>query len=451
MIRPPLWSKKGLTSNERISRFTIGEDPIIDPNFIPSDCRGTLAHTRQLYRLGFLTSDEFNQIMESLTDILKQSEHHPPDLNGYEDGHSYLELQLTERLGETGKKIHLGRSRNDQVLLAERLWMRHAFLELQQDLMELSLKLSRLSDRYSSVLMPGYTHQRKAMPTTFGFWIASYSEGLTEILWAGKGLYSQLNHSPLGAAAGFGSPVPLDRSWVAELLGFQDPQRNALNIMSSRGRYQLDFLHWINQITNILEKLFIDLAVFSQEEYEFISLPDAFTTGSSIMPQKRNPDVLELARGRCREIRGLKTTLENISTGLPSSYHRDSQLQKYYLVRSFELAQNLLHLAPELMDNLQVHEDRMLKACTPEIFATHEAYQLVQDGLPFREAYQRIGNQVLSGTFKAQPPQSYLGRLHQDFQEEARHRNQQLATLQAWGTETQNHLENLFKKLLERV
>ena len=451
MTFQPLWSKKGLLTSEKISNFTVGEDPLIDPHFLSFDCWGTIAHVRQLHHLGHLTQQELNAILKSLEEILKQSAIHLPDLKGHEDGHSYLEHQLTERLGEAGKKIHLGRSRNDQILLAERLWMRYKLLELHQDILVLCQQLSSMSGRYTSTLMPGYTHQRKAMPTTFGFWVASYAESFTELLSAGKDLYRQLNRSPLGAAAGFGSPIPLHRSLVAELLGFDEVQRNALNVMSSRGRCQLDFLHWINQITNVFEKLFIDLSIFSQEEYQFVSLPDSFTTGSSIMPQKRNPDVLELARGRCREIRGLRTTLENISTGLPSSYHRDSQLQKFYLVRSYQLTQAIAQLAPELMNNLKIHEARMKSACTSELFATHEAYQLVQKGLPFREAYRRIGEQILDGNFKAQPAESYLQHLHKDFSEEGLLRDQQLDVLHAWADDTRLYLETLFTKLLERV
>jgi argininosuccinate lyase len=451
MTPQPLWSKKGLLTNEQISNFTVGEDPLIDPNFLSFDCWGTMAHVRQLHHLGHLNQQETREILTLLGEFVNQFAVHLPDLKGYEDGHSFLEIQLTEKLGETGKKIHLGRSRNDQVLLAERLWMRHSLLELHHDLYVLVQQLSSLSDRYASALMPGYTHQRKAMPTTFGFWVASYAEGLTEVLSMGKDLYRQLNRSPLGAAAGFGSPIPLDRPFVAELLGFDEVQRNPLNVMSSRGRCQLDFLHWINQMTHILEKLFIDLSIFSQEEYQFVSLPDSFTTGSSIMPQKRNPDVLELACGRCSEIRGLRITLENISTGLSSSYHRHSQLQKFYLVRSFGLAQAIVQITPELIKHLQVHDVRMKNACSPDLFATHETYQLVQKGLPFREAYQQVGDQVLNGTFKAQAPEKYLQQIHLDFSHERQLCNQQLDTLHSWNNGTRHHLEILFTQLLECV
>ena len=199
MTFQPLCSKKGLLTSEKISNFTVGEDPLIDPSFLSFDCWGTIAHVRQLHHLGHLTQQELNAILNSLEEILKQSAIHLPDLKGHEDGHSYLEHQLTERLGEAGKKIHLGRSRNDQILLAERLWMRYELLELHQDILVLCQQLSSMSGRYTSTLMPGYTHQRKAMPTTFGFWVASYAESFTELLSAGKDLYRQLNRSPLGA------------------------------------------------------------------------------------------------------------------------------------------------------------------------------------------------------------------------------------------------------------
>ncbi len=449
MILKSLWSKKDLPTDVEISNFTIGDDRQIDPIFLPFDCLGTSAHVRQLHQLGHLTRGELDTVLTSLKGIFDLSTTNVINLEGYEDGHSYLEFQLTEKLGDVGKKIHLGRSRNDQVLVTERLWMRHEILELHHDLLKLCQQLCSMSDRYKSILMPGYTHQRKAMPTTFGFWIASYAEAFTEILSAGKDLYHQLNFSPLGAAAGFGSPVPLDRILVSRLLGFDGIQRNALNIISSRGRYQLDCLHWINQITNIFEKFFIDLSIFSQEEYQFISLPNSFTTGSSIMPQKRNPDVLELARGRCSEIRGLRTTLENISASLPSSYHRDSQLQKFYLVRSFLLIQAIVNITPTLTDNLQVHEDKMKSACTPDLFSTHEVYQLVLKGLPFREAYKIIGEQILAGSFKAQLVESYLPSLHSDFEEEGRLRNNQIDVLDVWGKETKGNLKKLFAKLME--
>jgi argininosuccinate lyase len=320
-----------------------------------------------------------------------------------EDCHTALEHALTERLGETGKRIHLGRSRNDQVATALRLLMRARLLDLGRSVRAAAGALLDLARREADTPLPGYTHMRRAMPCTWGMWAAAFAEGLLEELEALPALWERLDRCPLGAAAGFGPPVPLDRARSAELLGFSRVQASPMDVMNSRGRYEQAITAWITSASGTLEKAIWDLALFSTEEYGFIKLPDAFTTGSSIMPQKHNPDVLELARARCRELRGLAALLAHLAGGLPSSYHRDHQSLKAPFLETLAKAEELFSIFTHLLPGLEIQKAACLAACSEELHAARAASRLAAGGMTFRDAYRLVAEQLRDGTFAADP------------------------------------------------
>jgi argininosuccinate lyase len=408
-----LWSK-GLPLDELLHRFTVGEDPLTDLSLLPYDAEASAAHARMLGETGLLPEAEARSLVAELK-ALKETA-----LKGQlviqpeqEDGHTALEAALTDALGETGKRVHLGRSRNDQVIVALRLLMRDQLLELGSAAAKLARAFLDLAGRHASNPLPGYTHLRRAMPSTWGQWGAAFAEGLLEDLEALPGLWQRLDRCPLGAAAGFGVPLPIDRTRTAELLAFSRVQNSPIDVMNSRGRHELAVLAWVVSLAGTLEKALWDLAIYSTEEFGFVTLPDAFTTGSSIMPQKRNPDVLELARARCRELRGLAGLVGHLAGGLPSSYHRDLQFLKKPFLETLVKGKELLEVCTHLLPGLQLREEACQNACTDDLYAAQEAYRLVaEQGIPFRDAYKTVAAQIQAGTFKPDrrvPSTTHLG------------------------------------------
>lgn len=408
-----LWAK-GLPLDQILHRFTVGEDPVTDLSLLPYDAEASAAHARMLGESGLLPEDEAKALVAELK-VLKAAalKGELVILPEQEDGHTALEAALTERLGETGKRVHLGRSRNDQVIMALRLLMRDQVLELGAAAAKVAKAFLDLAERHASEPLPGYTHLRRAMPSTWGQWAVAFAEGLNEDLEALPGLWRRLDRCPLGAAAGFGTPLPLDRERTAELLDFSRVQASPIDVMNSRGRHELAVLAWIVSVAGTLEKALWDLALYSTEEFGFVKLPDAFTTGSSIMPQKRNPDVLELARARCRELRGLSALLAHLAGGLPSSYHRDLQFLKQPFLEALVKGKELLDVCAHLLPGLQLRREASAKACTDELYAAQEAYRLVSgQGIPFRDAYKIVAAQIQDGTFhpdRSEPPSPHLG------------------------------------------
>ncbi len=394
-----LWSKD-LPLDAAVHAFTVGQDPQTDLRLVPYDCQGSAAHARMLAQAGLLEAADAQALVHALGRVARLAEAGAfPILPEQEDGHTAIEAELTRLLGEAGKRIHLGRSRNDQVLTALRLWMREAAVDLGRGVLGLARAFRAFAAAHEQLPLPGYTHLRRAMPSTFGQWAAAYAEGLAEELEALHGLDARLDRCPLGAAAGFGVPLPLDRALSARLLGFSRVQRSPVDAMNSRGRHEAALLHWIASVAGLLEKFCWDAALYTTEEFGFLALPDAFTTGSSIMPQKRNPDVLELARGACRELRGAAASFEHLASGLPGSYHRDAQLLKAPLVAAVDRASQLLDLLARVVPALEVRAERAAEACTDELYAAHHAYALVAGGASFREAYREVARQIASGTF----------------------------------------------------
>ncbi len=396
-----LWSK-GLPLDQLLHRFTVGEDPVTDLALLPYDAEASAAHARMLGETGLLPLAEAKALVAELQVLKGQAmKGQLVILPEQEDGHTALEAALTETLGETGKRVHLGRSRNDQVMVALRLLMRDQVLELGTAAVRLARAFLELAQRYEASPLPGYTHLRRAMPSTWGQWGAAFAEGLIEDLESLPGLWQRLDRCPLGAAAGFGVPLPLDRARTAELLAFSRVQQSPIDVMNSRGRHELAVLAWTVSMAGTLEKALWDLSLYSTEEFGFLSLPDAFTTGSSIMPQKRNPDVVELARARCRELRGLCGLLGHLAGGLPSSYHRDLQLLKKPFLETLGKGKELLEVCAHLLPGLQIREQPCRDACTDDLYAAQEAYRLVaEQGIPFRDAYKTVAAQIQGGTFQ---------------------------------------------------
>ncbi len=401
-----LWAKD-LPLDQELHAFTVGNDPVTDLALLPFDAEGSAAHARMLGECGLLEEQEARALVAALRELKREAQHGELRITAQqEDGHTALEAALTQRLGTTGRRIHLARSRNDQVQTALRLFMRARLLDLGEALQKCARAFLHFGEQHAALPLPGYTHMRRAMPSSWGMWSAAFVEGLLEELEQLPALWSRLDRSPLGAAAGFGSPVQIDRQRSAELLGFSRVQRSPIDVMNSRGRHEQALAGWIVSAAGTLEKALWDLAIWSTDEFGFVRLPDAFTTGSSLMPQKRNPDVLELARGRCRELRGLTSLLAHLAGGLPSSYHRDHQLLKEPLLEIIGKGKQLFDVIARLVPGLQVNEQACAAACSEELYAAEEACRLAARGMPFRDAYAAVARQLQDGSFAARPDET---------------------------------------------
>ena len=394
-----LWAKD-IPLDAAIHRFTVGEDPDTDLALLAWDALGSAAHAKMLAATGLIPEADAAALVRGLKRIANLAKQGafpiPPHM---EDGHTAIEADLTRHLGPAGARIHLARSRNDQVILALRLYLRDKLVRLGLRVADLAEAFTAFARAHQDTPLPGYTHLRRAMPSTFGLWAAAFAEGLLEELEALQAVYGRLDRCPLGSAAGFGVPLPIDRALTARLLGFSRVQRSPIDVQNSRGRHETAALQWAASVGGVLEKFLWDVSLYSTEEFGFLKLPDAYTTGSSIMPQKKNPDVVELARGRCRELRGAAGLVQELASGLPSSYHRDFQLLKRPLITALRGAEDLFTVLKPLLPALAVRAERTAEATSDELYAAHHAYVLVQGGLPFREAYRKVAQQLQEGTF----------------------------------------------------
>jgi argininosuccinate lyase len=396
-----LWNK-GAPLDDGVQRFTVGDDPQLDRQLIHWDCLGSAAHVLTLERAGLLTTAERQALLGGLSEIdaLDQGGRFeiPQEL---EDGHTAIENHLTATVGPVGQKIHTGRSRNDQVATAMRLFMRHHALRWVDRLSLLvGVLLSRIQ-RDGDTAMPGYTHLQPAMPSSVGQWLHAFAEAALEHMRACIDLFDRLDVCPLGSGAGFGVPLPLDLQYAAERLGFARVQRSPIDVQNSRGRMETYFVRAAADAAGTLEKLSWDLILFSSAEFGFFTLPESMTTGSSIMPQKRNPDVLELLRARAGRMRARLAELEGVAAKLPSSYHRDLQLTKEPTLRTAAELPDMLQIGAHVAAQFKLNEQRLAGAMRPELYATQAAYDLVRQGVPFREAYRRIADEVRAGRFAA--------------------------------------------------
>ncbi|MEZ5338412.1 MAG: argininosuccinate lyase [bacterium] len=393
-----LWSKD-LPLDRLVHDFTVGSDPELDLQLVGWDLLGTAAHVRMLARQELIPAQDAEQIIAGLQQLRQQFGNGGFKIaREQEDCHTAIEQALQQLCPQAAGNVHLGRSRNDQVLTALRLYMKQALLDITDQTAELAIVLNQCAAERMQTLMPGYTHLRRAMPSTVGRWLLAFSAGLLEELHAAAGLLERIDSCPLGSGAGFGLPLPLDRVYSANLLGFSRVQLCEIDCANSRGRHEIALAGWICSIVNQLEKLVWDLSLYSTEEFGFVSLPDEITTGSSIMPQKRNPDVLELMRARCGQLRAWRNELEQVHCGLPSSYHRDYQLLKPALFNSVTAIIELLKISSHIIPLLRFNAERLSAACSPDLFATQEAYRRVrEEGLAFREAYRSVGREVMAG------------------------------------------------------
>jgi argininosuccinate lyase len=390
-----LWDK-GEPSDALMQTLTVGDDPQLDLNLVGFDCVGSAAHARMLRRAGLLSSKDLSTLLRGLREIFALSGRNrfpiPVEL---EDAHTAIETWLSKRVGEPALRIHTARSRNDQVLLAMRLYTRSQVLSVLEQLGELVGVIESRFKKFEKIALPGYTHMQPAMPSSVGMWLHALYEELLAVSHRGTALLESLDRCPLGGAAGFGVPFKnVDQEYTAKLLGFSRTFRSPIHANNSRGRDELLVVSWLCEIAGVLEKFIWDMMLFTSREFQFFSLPSKLTTGSSIMPQKRNPDLLELARARCSRLRGVHTELAWVVGKLPTSYHRDLQLSKGPVMRGFREISELLTMVELALRGFKVDAAACSRAMEADLFATYDAYREVARGVPFREAYRATAKRV---------------------------------------------------------
>ena len=390
-----LWqSDTGRQIDETIMEFMAGEDVVLDRELFPFDIRATAAHVRGLERIDILNKDESATLCGLLDDLLKEFKAGDFILDErFEDGHSAIEVYLTGRAGELGARVHTGRSRNDQVAVATRLYMKECLHRATRVNAGIAMSCLTLAERHADVPMPGYTHLQRAVPSSVGLWMAGFAEAFTDNLAFSARVLELIDSSPLGTAAGYGVNLPLDRDGVAADLGFERIQINPMCSQNSRGKFEIMVLQALLHSMQDVRRLAWDLSLFTTSEFDFVRLPDQYTTGSSIMPNKSNPDVVELLRGKAATIEAAIVEIQ-ATISLPSAYQRDLQLTKAPLIRGAGTALQALAIVPGLVDGLEFKQENMLKAISPDMFATDIALSQAAAGVPFREAYLMAKQQL---------------------------------------------------------
>ncbi len=397
-----LW-QKNTDVNKAVEAFTVGRDREMDLYLAEADVLGSLAHTRMLESIGLLTPEELAAVQRELKAILADIRAGNFRIEaGTEDVHSQVEFLLTERIGDTGKKIHSGRSRNDQVLVDLRLFLRRQILETVEEVRQLFDTLQGLAARHRDVLMPGYTHLQVAMPSSFGLWFGAYAESLVDDLQLMLAAWRVCNRNPLGSAAGYGSSFPLNRTMTTELLGFDSPDYNVVYAQMGRGKTERVLAQAMSSVAATLARLAMDNTMFLNQNFGFISYPPELTTGSSIMPHKKNPDVWEIMRGKCNLIQALPNQIVVLTTNLPLGYNRDLQLLKEALFPAITDLRDCLRMARFMLENVSVREDILDDPKYDYLFSVETVNRLVLDGVPFREAYRKVGMDIENGTYRAQ-------------------------------------------------
>ena len=392
---------KGLRNVEAmVDAFTVGRDREMDALLAEADVLGSLAHTRMLESIGLLTASELESIQRELKNILAEVRRGEFAISdGVEDIHSQVEWLLTERLGDTGKKIHSGRSRNDQVLVDLRIFIRHEIASIAWATKRLFDRLQTLSEKYRDVLMPGYTHLQVAMPSSFGLWFGSYAESLADDMQMLLAAWRITNRNPLGSAAGYGSSFPLDREMTTRLLGFESPAYNAVYAQMGRGKTERIVAQAVSSLAATVGRLAMDNTMWLNQNFGFISYPDTLTTGSSIMPHKKNPDVWEIARGKCNLLQALPGTVAMLTTNLPLGYNRDLQLLKEVLFPALQDMRQVLEMADAMLAHIEVRTDILDDPRYAYLFSVESVNSLVLGGVPFRDAYRTVGLQIEAGEF----------------------------------------------------
>ena len=401
-----LWDK-GYSEDERIDKFTVGRDRELDIHLAPFDILGTMAHITMLQTIGLLEKDELDTLLAELKKIYKTAEDGTFVIeDDIEDVHSQVELMLTRALGDMGKKVHSGRSRNDQVLLDLKLYIRAQIEDLVSRLLKLFNTLQAQSEKYKDILIPGYTHLQVAMPSSFGLWFGAYAESLTDDMTMLAAAWDVANQNPLGAAAGYGSSFPLNRTLTTKLLGFNDLAYNVVYAQMGRGKTERIVTFALASIAETISRLAFDGCLFTSQNFGFIHLPKSMTTGSSIMPHKKNPDVFELIRAHCNKIQGAPNTIRLISGNLPSGYFRDMQIIKEVFIPLFDEIKDCIDITTYAIENIEVERDIMKDPRYKYAFSVEEVNRRALAGTPFRDAYRQVGIEIEQGHF------DFNGQIH---------------------------------------
>lgn len=405
-----LW-QKDKTSLKEVEKFTVGKDQEMDMFLAPFDVLGSIAHITMLESIGLVEKNELVVLTEALRNIYRRIEKNDFMVEqGVEDIHSQVELELTKTLGDVGKKIHSGRSRNDQVLVDIKLYLRHELHAIVDETKVLFDLLVAQSEKYRNHLLPGYTHLQLAMPSSFGLWFGAYAESLVDDVITLRAAYRVVNKNPLGSAAGYGSSFPLNRTMTTQLLGFDDLHYNVVYAQMGRGKTERIVASALSNIALTLNKLSMDACLFLNQNFGFISFPDELTTGSSIMPHKKNPDVFELVRARCNQLMALPNDLTVALANLPSGYHRDMQLIKEILFPAIQSLKDCIRMIHLMLSNVTVKENILSDDKYKFLFSVEEVNKLVLQGMPFRDAYKKVGMDIERGEYN---PSSEVAHTHE--------------------------------------
>lgn len=396
-----LW-EKNFEVNAEIERFTVGRDRELDIYLARYDVLGSMAHIKMLQSIGLMEKDELDALLAELRNIYRDcTEGRFVIEDGVEDVHSQVELLLTRRLGDMGKKIHSGRSRNDQVLVDLKLFIRHELREIADGVMTLFGELQEKSERFKDVLMPGYTHLQIAMPSSFGLWFGAYAESLADDMLFLQAAYRMANRNPLGSAAGYGSSFPLDREMTTRLLGFSSMDYNVVYAQMGRGKTERNVAFAMASVAGTLAKVAFDACLFNCQNFGFIRLPKECTTGSSIMPHKKNPDVFELIRAKCNKLQALPEQITLIMNNLPVGYFRDLQIIKEVFLPAFGELKDCLRMAAYIISKMEVNRNILDNPMYDPMFSVEEVNRLAAAGMPFRDAYRKVGMEIENGTYRA--------------------------------------------------
>lgn len=394
-----LW-QKDIASLQEVETFTVGKDREMDLLLAPYDVLGNIAHAEMLATIGLLTVDEKNILVKELQNIYTDTLNSKFKIsNSIEDVHSQIEFLLTEKLGEVGKKIHSARSRNDQVLVDLKLFLRSEIETLVKTIVPFFELLQQQSEAFKNDLLPGYTHLQLAMPSSFGLWFGAYAEGLVDDVITLQAAYKIVNKNPLGSAAGYGSSFPINRTLTAQLLGFENLNYNVVYAQMGRGKAERITAQALANVADTLARLSMDMCLYLNQNFDFVSFPTELTTGSSIMPHKKNPDVFELIRSHCNRIKALPNEITMMTTNLPSGYHRDLQLLKEHLFPAFKTLKDCIAMATLMLSNITVKQNIVADVKYQYIFSVEEVNKLVLQGVPFRDAYKQIGRGIEAGIF----------------------------------------------------
>lgn len=394
-----LWDK-GFEINAEIEKYTVGRDRELDLYLAQDDVLGSMAHITMLENIGLLKKDELTTLLAQLKIIYNEILLGKFEIeDGIEDVHSQVELMLTRSLGEMGKKIHSGRSRNDQVLVDLRLFTRRQLRLIVEDVCSLFKELQSQSERYQNVLMPGYTHLQVAMPSSFGLWFGAYAESLVDDMMMLQAAYRQTNRNPLGSAAGYGSSFPLNRTMTTNLLGFDSMDYNVVYAQMGRGKTERNVAFAMASVASTISKMAFDACMFNSQNFSFVRLPKECTTGSSIMPHKKNPDVFELTRAKCNKLQALPQQIILIMNNLPSGYFRDLQIIKEVFLPAFQELRDCLQMSAYIVRKMEVNEDILSDQRYDLMFSVEEVNRLTTEGMPFRDAYKKVGLDIEAGNF----------------------------------------------------